>query len=232
MTRLLATHTPNLLGPMLFLGKVVSVQDPKHLNRVQVRLATVDGVADQDAPVWARVAVPYAGKNRGAFLIPDVGDEVVVCYVAGDARFPVVLGGLWNGNDTAPESLSGDRVDRWTFTGKAGTRIAIVEQESGSPLIEFTTPGGLSGKLSDEGGGSIELTNQAQTSIKIDNSGITISAPSGTVQVNAASSVDVSAAQVNVTAATSVFSGIVQCDVLQATTVVATTYTPGAGNVW
>jgi hypothetical protein len=36
----------------------------------------------------------------------------------------------------------------------------------------------------------------------------------------------------NVSAAMSMFSGIVQCQVLQATTVVATTYTPGAGNVW
>ena len=39
-------------------------------------------------------------------------------------------------------------------------------------------------------------------------------------------------AQVKVNAAISDFSGIVKCDVLQATTVIATTYTPGAGNVW
>jgi hypothetical protein len=44
--------------------------------------------------------------------------------------------------------------------------------------------------------------------------------------------VQVSAGQVTVNAAMSTFSGMVKCDVMQATTVIATTYTPGAGNVW
>ena len=47
-----------------------------------------------------------------------------------------------------------------------------------------------------------------------------------------ASQVEVNAGQVTVNAAVSNFSGIVRCDVLQATTVVASTYTPGAGNIW
>ena len=232
MSRLLAEHAPRLMGPAAFLGTVVSVQDPLNLNRIQVRVLTVDGVTDQDSPVWARVAVPFAGNNRGAFFIPDVDDEVLVSYLAGDPRFPVVLGGLWNGSDTSPETLGGDRVDRWTITGKAGTRIAIVEEATGSPTIKFSTPGGLTGTMTDEGGGSIEFTNNMQTSVKIDTSGVTINAPTGTVQITAASEVDVTAPQVSVTAAIATFSGIVQCQVLQATTVIATTYTPGAGNVW
>jgi hypothetical protein len=127
---------------------------------------------------------------------------------------------------------SGTSVDRWTITGKAGTRIAIVEEAAGSPTITFTTPGGLSGTLTDSGGGSIEFTNNEQTSVKIDTTGVTINAPTGKVQITGASEVDVTAPTVNVSAAMSTFSGIVQCQVLQATTVVATTYTPGAGNVW
>ncbi len=232
MSRLLADHAPSLLGPAAFLGTVVSVQDPDNLNRIQVRVLTVDGVTDQDGPVWARVVVPFAGNNRGAFFIPDVGDEVLVSYLAGDPRFPVVLGGLWNGHDAAPETLGGDRVDRWTITGKAGTRIAIVEESAGSPTIKFSTPGGLTGTMTDDAGGSIEFTNNMQTSVKIDTSGVTINAPTGTVQITAASEVDVTAPQVSVTAAMATFSGLVQCQVLQATTVIATTYTPGAGNVW
>ncbi len=117
----------------------------------------MDGVSGQDGAVWARVAVPFAGNNRGAFLMPDVGDEVLVIHLGGDPRFPVVIGGLWNGHDSAPDSFggSGDSVDRWTFTGKAGTKISIVEDSSG-PTIQFTTPGGLSGKMTDSDG-SIEF---------------------------------------------------------------------------
>jgi uncharacterized protein involved in type VI secretion and phage assembly len=233
MSLLLHETALQLLGPALFLANVVSVQDPENRNRVQVRLYNADGIADQDGPIWARVAVPVAGSSRGAFLIPDTGDEVVVAFLGGDPRGAIVIGSLWNGHDTAPETLggAGDSVDRWTLTGKAGTRIAIVEQPASGATIKLSTPGGLTATLSDQSS-SIELTNTSQTSVKIDSSGITINAPTGKVQITAASEVDVTAPTVNVSAAISQFSGIVQCQVLQATTVVATTYTPGAGNVW
>ncbi len=221
-----------MLGPAGFLARVVSVKDPGNLNRVQVRVYNVDGVSDQDGAVWARVVVPFAGGNRGAFLFPDVGDEVLVIYLGGDPRFPLVMGGLWNGQDSAPDSFggSGDSVDRWTFYGKKGTKIGIVEDSSG-PKVQFTTPAGLSGVMTDSDG-SIEFHDANQTSVKIDASGVTINAPIAEVQITAASSVTVTAPQLNVSAAMSTFSGMVQCQVLQATSVVGTTYTPGAGNVW
>lgn len=233
MSGLLREYALPTLGPSAFLAKVVSVKDPDNHNRIQVRVFTIDGVADQDAPVWARVAVPFAGDNRGAFFIPDVGDEVVVVYLAGDPRFPIVMGGLWNGHDAAPDSFggSGDSVDRWTITGKAGTKISIVEDSSG-PTIEFQTPGRLKGTLADSGGGSIEFTDSMQTSVKIDSSGVTINAPTAQVQVTAATSMSITSPQLTVNSAMSTFSGIVQCQVMQATTVIASTYTPGAGNVW
>lgn len=233
MSLLLRQNAFDMLGATAFLGTVKSVKDPENRNRVQVRLFNTDGVADQDGPVWARVAVPFAGAKRGAFFIPDVGDEVVVIFLAGDPRSAIVIGSLWNGKDTAPEKLggSGDAVDRWTITGKAGTRVAIVEESASSATIKFSTPGGLVGTLTDSGG-SIEFTNSSQASVKVDSSGVTINAPAGKVQITAASEVDVTAPTVKISAAMSTFSDIVRCQVLQATTVVATTYTPGAGNVW
>lgn len=232
MSRLLQEQSLALLGTGAFVATVVSVQDPSNLNRVQVRVFEVDGITDQDGAVWARVAVPFAGSSRGAFFIPDVGDEVLVVHLGGDSRYPVVIGGLWNGKDKAPDAFggSGDSVDRWTITGKQGTKIAIIEDSSG-PTIQFTTPGQLSGKMTDSDG-SIEFTDANQTSIRIDSSGITINAPTAEVQVTAASSMSITAPQLTVNAAMATFSGIVQCQVMQATTVVAATYTPGAGNVW
>ena len=213
------------------LAEVVSVKDPDGLGRVQIRLLAFDGVPGQDAPVWARVAAPFAGNDRGAFLIPDVGDEVLVTFVNADPRFPVIVGGLWNGAAPVPEVLGGDgsRVDRWTLVGKAGTRIAIIEERPGQAVISLTTPGGVKAVFTDEGGGKIEM-QAAGTTITVDSSGVSVQS-GGKVQVQA-TQVDITSGQVNVNAVMSSFSGIVKCDVLQATTVVATTYTPGAGNVW
>ena len=218
-------------GPLrgTFLGEVVSVSDPDGNNRVQVRLHAFDGVDGQDAPLWARVAVPFAGADRGSFFLPDVGDEVLVTFVQGDPRMPVVIGSLWNGRDSATDQLGGDRVDRWTIVGKAGTKIQILEESAATATIHLETPGGVKGTFTDESGGSIEL-EAAGSKVKIDSSGVSVET-SGTVKVQA-SRVTVSAAQVTVDAAMSTFSGMVKFYVLKATTVISTAYTPGAGNVW
>ena len=213
------------------LAEVVSVKDPDDRNRVEIRLLTMDGVPGQDGPLWARVAVPVAGQNRGTFFIPSVGDEVLVQFINGDPRFPVVIGSMWNGENTAPETLggSGRQVDRWTIVGKHGTRIAIVEERRGTASIELTTPGGVSATLTDQGPGSIAF-EVGSTSVTFDPSGVEVST-SGKVKVTC-SQAEVSASLVKVDAGMSKFSGIVKCDTLIANTVVSTTYTPGAGNVW
>jgi phage baseplate assembly protein gpV len=210
-----------------YLATVVSVQDPDSLGRVQVRLLSFDGIADQDAPIWARVAVPFAGPDRGAFLLPDVGDEVVVVFVNGDPRQPLVIGSLWNGNQKPKETLGGDRVDRWTFVGKAGTRIAIVEAPD--PTIELSTPGGVKATFTDAAGGKIEFV-AAGTTITIDSSGVSVQSASKIALQGTQMTVD--AGTVTVNAGMSTFSGLVKSDVLQTNTVISTTYTPGAGNVW
>lgn len=225
-----APYTPPALG-RAHLGRVESVDDPDGLARVQVTLLACDRVDGQDGPVWARVAVPFAGGDRGAFLLPDVGDEVLVVFVDGDRRYPVVVGSLWNGRDRAPEQLggAGDRVDRWSFTGKAGTRIAITEEQAGNPTIILETPGGVKATLTDEAGGKVEI-EAAGSTVTIDTSGVSIET-GGQVKVSA-STMQVDSGSVTVNAGMSRFSGVVQCDTLIATTVVGTTYTPGAGNVW
>lgn len=213
------------------LAEVLAVDDPHGQGRVKVRLLNCDGVAGHDAPIWARVAVPFAGGQRGAFMLPDVGDEVLVTFVHGDSRLPVVVGGLWNGNASPPEQLggAGDRIDRWTIVGKAGTRIAIVEDGAGNATIKLSTPGQVEAELTQSGGGRIEL-KAAGSTVKMDSGGVSVDTPA-TVKVQA-SQVQVTAPMVTVDAAMSKFSGVVKCDVLQATTVIASTYTPGAGNVW
>jgi len=214
-----------------YLAEVVSVQDPDGLSRVQVRFLNYDGIGEQDAPVWARVAVPFAGNERGSFFIPDVGDEVLVSFVNNDPRMAVIIGSFWNGRDAAPETLggSGDSVDRWAFVGKQGSRIAIVEESASTATVSLETANGVTATLTDEAGGKMEIVAAGNT-ITIDSSGVKIDSPAK-VEVNA-STVQVSSGMVTVDAALSSFSGVVKCDVLQATTVIASTYTPGAGNVW
>lgn len=214
-----------------YLAEVVDVKDPDKLARVQVRLLSFDGIDGQDGPVWARVAVPFAGSDRGAFMLPDVGDEVLVSFINGDWRFPVVVGGLWNGSAHPPETLGGDgsRVDRWSIVGKAGTRILILEERDGEATISLTTPGGVSLKMTDAGGGKVEFKVAGNT-VTFDTQGVSVQT-SAKVKTQA-SQVEITSGQVKVDSALADFSGVVKSSVVQSTTVIGNTYTPGAGNVW
>lgn len=223
-------HDPLLAPPAgwlggVHLGSVVSVRDSLGIGRVQVRVPSLDA----DLELWARVAVAFAGPDYGAFLIPDVGDEVLVAFIGGDPRHPVVVGSLWHGAHRPPESLPGSSVDRWTLTGKAGTRIAILEPGSGRESIGFETPAGVSGTLTDEGGGKVEF-RAAGVTVTLDAAGVTVNAPGGVAVT--APSVTVTAGQVTVNAAATTFNGVVNCTALVTQSVASTSYSPGAGNVW
>lgn len=215
----------------LQLAKVTSVSDPENLNRIEIQLLSHSGSPQQNGTLWARVATPFAGANKGAFFLPDVDDEVVVSFINGDNRYPIILGSMWNGSAPAPETLggSGDSVDRWTITGKEGTRVAIVEESPGNAVISFKTPGGTEGELTDSGGGKIEFKT-AGTSIKIDTQGVTVNTPMN-VKVQA-SLVNITASMVTVDAGISKFSGVVQADTVITNSVISASYTPGAGNIW
>ena len=78
--------------------------------------------------------------------------------------------------------------------------------------------------------GQVLIEDSNGNSIKLETSGVTITA-AAKITVNA-SSIEVNSGMVTVNSGMSKFSGVVQCDVLIATTVVGSTYTPGAGNVW
>jgi uncharacterized protein involved in type VI secretion and phage assembly len=212
------------------LAEVIEVADVGRTGRIKIRLLSYDGATDQDGPIEARVCVPFAGNNRGSFFIPDVGDEVVVSFINGDARQPIVVGALWNGSASPPDQLAGDRVDRWTLQGRRGTRVALIEETEGSATIELETQGGGKGTFTQESGGAIELS-AAGSKIRIDSSGVTIES-AASVSIQASAGTQVQSPTVDVTAGQSSFSGVVTTPTVQATAVIGTSYTPGAGNVW
>jgi phage baseplate assembly protein gpV len=74
-------------------GRVINVLDPLMLGRVQVQLPAIDSL---DLSPWARIAVPMAGPLHGTYMIPNMGDEVLVAFEQGDVNAPYVIGSLWS----------------------------------------------------------------------------------------------------------------------------------------
>ncbi|WP_235581179.1 MULTISPECIES: phage baseplate assembly protein V [unclassified Rhizobacter] len=211
------------------LATVSSLDDPLHANRVQVRLLAFDDVAQQDAPMWARVVAPFAGDDRGCCFLPDVGDEVLVLFVQGDARFPLVVGGLWNGAAKAPAAVQSGGRNRYKRIKSKNGIVVTLDDQDGQETLQLETPGGQKLTLKD-GPGTVTLEDSNGNSIKLESAGITVNA-AAKVTVQAAN-VEVSAGMVKVDAALSTFSGIVKCETLITNAVISSSYTPGAGNVW
>lgn len=212
-----------------YLAIVKSLDDPEQRNRVQVALIAFDGTDTQDAPLWARVVAPFAGNNRGVFFLPDVDDEVLVVFMNGDPRFPLILGGLWNGQATPPADMESGGINRYKRIRSKNGIVITMDDQQGQETLKLETPGGQKVTLQD-GPGTITIEDANGNSVKLESAGITVTA-AAKVKVNA-SQVEVTAGMVKVDAAMSKFSGVVKCDTLISNAVVSTSYTPGAGNIW
>jgi uncharacterized protein involved in type VI secretion and phage assembly len=213
----------------VYAALVTDVVDPDGQGRVRVRLPWSPDASGKSYEAWARLAAFMAGNNRGAWFIPDTGDEVLVAFEAGDPRRPYVLGALWNGRDAPPASMDGSgKNDKKVLRSRNGV-IVTLSDESGRESLTLETPGGQSLKLQD-GPGRIEIRDSNGNSVELASSGVTVTA-SAKVTVQA-STVEISAGMVTVNAGMSRFSGVVQADTVITNSVVSASYTPGAGNIW
>ena len=209
---------------------VTDLDDPDGQGRIRVKLPWSPDPEDEDYEAWARLATMMAGPDRGTWFRPDVEDEVLVAFESGNPRRPYVVGGLWNGADTPNDDVASDTENNLKeIRSRTGVTITIDDGSEG-PSVTLETPGGRVVALNDAEQ-SIRLDDGAGNSIQLGASGITIES-AGPLNITAAR-VSVDAPSVNVSAAISSFTGIISTDsMLKATTVVASTYTPGAGNIW
>jgi uncharacterized protein involved in type VI secretion and phage assembly len=212
-----------------FPALVTDIVDPEGLGRVKIALPWSPDTAGARYETWARLATFMAGNNRGSWFIPDVDDEVLIVFEGGDPRRPYVIGSLWNGKDSPPESMDGAGKNfKKVLRSRNGVKLTMDDNDGREQFI-LETPGGQKLTLKD-GPGAVEIVDSNGNSIKLEASGITITA-SAKVTINA-SQVAVSAGMVTVDAAMSKFSGVVQCDTMISNSVISASYTPGAGNIW
>ncbi|MGA1839271.1 MAG: phage baseplate assembly protein V [bacterium] len=232
LDKLLYSRTPSGLGGHFFgvyPALVLDIVDPNGQGRIKVKLPWSPDTQGSSYEVWARLATMMAGNNRGTWFIPDVDDEVLVIFEAGDPRRPYVIGSLWNGKDTPPEEMdnAGNNYPK-TIRSRNGIRITM-DDTDGRESLTLETPGGQTIILKD-GPGSVELKDSNGNTIKMEPSGINVNAASK-VTINA-STIEITAGMVTVNAGMSKFSGVVQASVFIGNSVISSTYTPGAGNIW
>jgi uncharacterized protein involved in type VI secretion and phage assembly len=108
------------------IGIVTNNHDPEGLGRVKLKLPWL---SEDIETHWARVATPMAGNGRGLYVLPEVHDEVLVAFEHGMVEFPYVLGSLWNGKDTPPETNEDGKNNRRLLRSRQGHVIVLDDTE-------------------------------------------------------------------------------------------------------
>ncbi|MCD4767271.1 MAG: phage baseplate assembly protein V [Methanosarcinales archaeon] len=172
-------------------GIVTNNKDTEKLGRVKVKIPRLSG---EDESNWARVTSFMAGKERGAFFLPEVDDEVLVAFEYGDINMPYVIGSLWNGKDVPPENNS---------DGK--NNIRVIRSRSGHVITLDDSDGSEQIKIMDKTQKNMIIidTKNNKISIKSDKD-IELSAPNGKVTIEAMDLVTKSTASTKIEATSSV----------------------------
>jgi Rhs element Vgr protein len=140
--------------------------DPAGEDRIKVRLPLVSAAEEG---VWARLATLDAGKERGMFFRPDIGDEVVVGFLHDDPRYPVILGMCHSSAKPAPEPAKDDNF-RKGYLSREKMQFSFDDENK---VITVETPSGNKLTLSEQDK-AVLITDQNGNKITLNAAGITL----------------------------------------------------------
>lgn len=91
-----------------------------------------DGQRDENSSCWIRVTTPWGGKGYGSVSIPRIGNEVLIAFEEGDPDRPVIIGSLYNADQTPPFDLPGAGItmgmnSRSSPGGGGNNQIALID---------------------------------------------------------------------------------------------------------
>lgn len=111
-------------------ARVVDNNDPEHLGRIRVQFLWQELQGNCASP-WLRITQPHGGDDKGVYLIPEVGEEVMVAFENGNGEKPYVVGTLYHGRqrpgNTWPDADNNVKAIRT----RNGHTIEIHDQDQG-----------------------------------------------------------------------------------------------------
>ena len=181
----------------LHIGLVMKLDaDPEGQYKIQVSMPLMKAAK---VGVWARLSTFYGSGGFGAFVIPEVGDEVILGFFNNDPSCPVILGSLYSSKHVPPYELTAEN----SFKALVTRGKLKVEFDDDKKVITFITPGNNKVVISDDAK-SIFLQDQNNNKVELSPSGILLDSPKD-ITMRASGKVSISALQdVAVTAETDV----------------------------
>ena len=168
-------------------GIVEDIRDPLGLGRVRVSFSW-RAEEEHTHSYWTRMVTLMAGDKRGAFIIPEVNDEVVIAFEHGQPDRPIVIGMLWNRKDQPPETIADQGNDSISsFQTRSGHKLAF-DDSNDKPSILIVDKTGNNRIFIDSKDNRMEIEVQGDLTITVGGK-LSITAKSG---ITVESSADIS----------------------------------------
>jgi uncharacterized protein involved in type VI secretion and phage assembly len=169
----------------LYAGIVVDNTDPDEKGRVLVRLPWIDPDFET---LWAPVSQIYAGSGYGAYWIPEIDDQVLVAFMRGELRKPVVIGSIYSRDRTPYAARSGGADPKLFRT--VGGHMLLMEDGSGAKIQLIDKTGNNEITIDSE---SNTITIKANSEVVVESSNsVTVSA-TGNLSITAGGSISIEA---------------------------------------
>ena len=152
-------------------GVVLNNIDPMQMGRVQVQVPDVLGVGLSS---WAMPCVPFAGKQSGVFVLPQIGAGVWVEFEQGDQDYPIWVGGFWG---------SAAEVPVLALAGLPVSPSLVLQSGNQNTLMLSDLPGPTGGILLKSTTGALISINEVGITIS-NGQGATIMLNGPTVNIN------------------------------------------------
>ncbi len=176
----------------LQVGVVSQLQDdPDKEDRILVQIPIID---HKEQGIWCRVASLDAGKERGYFFRPEIGDEVIIGFINEDPNDAVVLGMLHSSAKPAPIKAD-DKNHEKGLTTRSKMKILFNDEKKS---IEISTPIGKKITL-DEDQKYIVIEDDHKNKITMNGDGIKMESPNN-IELKATKDVNIEGMNVNVKA--------------------------------
>ncbi len=182
---------------------VIDNEDEEQMGRVKLKFPWL---SDDNESNWARIATLMSGAEQGSFFLPEVGDEVLVAFDQGNIDCPYVIGMLWNGTATPPETNGDGENNIRTIKSRSGHSLTFDDtsdksklellSSTGHTILLDDTSSGPKVEIASAGGNIVTMDDNAGT-ITIDSSGNSILIDSTTKAITIESSM-----QLNIKATT------------------------------
>lgn len=154
------------------LGTVTQLEsDPDGEFRIKVRIPTI---SEEEDGIWAKLVKGYAGDTYGICFLPEIGDEVAVCFLNDDPRKPLVLGALHSSAKPSPIQATDDNHEKG-MVSRSNLRIMWDDEKK---VIRIDTPKGNEIVL-DEQEEKVSLKDANDNRIVLDANGILIESAKG-----------------------------------------------------